>query len=332
MNNSANCHQDFEVGISVADQYFYGHGKLLLSGEYFVLDGSRALALPVSFGQSMSITYSVSYTPVLYWKSLDSDGNVWFEARFEFWRFDILDENQTKETIFLQKVLRQARKQNPHFLRDGVDVHVTTKLNFSRDWGLGSSSSLLYNIAQWAYVAPFELFFNISNGSGYDIACAQSKGPIVYEKRESGPKWSLVNFNPPFKDSLYFVYLGKKQDSKEAVEYYSVNRPYSPELITNLSAITNDMVDAQTLDQFDFLINAHEYLVSEGLNMPRVKDLLFEDFWGEMKSLGAWGGDFILVTSSRSANETKEYFSEKGYEVFFPFSELILSSSSRSLH
>ncbi len=57
---------------------------------------------------------------------------------------------------------------------------MNTHLDFPRDWGLGSSSTLINNVAQWAQVDPFDLHFKVSNGSGYDIACANEDSPIVY--------------------------------------------------------------------------------------------------------------------------------------------------------
>ena len=37
-------------------KYFYSPGKLLLTGEYVVLDGAKSLAIPTIFGQSLNIT------------------------------------------------------------------------------------------------------------------------------------------------------------------------------------------------------------------------------------------------------------------------------------
>ena len=34
---------------------FYSHGKLLITGEYLVLDGAKALAVPTVFGQDLSV-------------------------------------------------------------------------------------------------------------------------------------------------------------------------------------------------------------------------------------------------------------------------------------
>ena len=73
------------------DQSFYARGKLLLSGEYFVMDGAKALALPTQLGQHLMVTYKKSYSPCLQWKGVNSLGNTWFEAVFELWKFDLIE-------------------------------------------------------------------------------------------------------------------------------------------------------------------------------------------------------------------------------------------------
>src|SRR5690606_19200933 len=151
------------------DQQFYGHGKILLTGEYFVLEGALALALPTTVGQSLKVKHRHSHQPSLKWTSLDHAGKPWFEAEMEFWHFEPHTTNNMEVARDLQTILKQVRRQNPHFLRDELDVTIETKLEFPREWGLGSSSSLLYNVAQWAYVSPFELAMKSFGGSGYDI-------------------------------------------------------------------------------------------------------------------------------------------------------------------
>lgn len=312
------------------DQYFFGHGKLLLSGEYFVLDGAQALALPTKVGQSLSVKYSPSFSPKLTWKSFDLNGDLWFEATYEFWHFNCLDADVTPDRLFLQKVLKAARAQNTHFLRDDVDVYVETRLGFPLSWGLGSSSSLIYNVAQWAYVSAFELSFKTYGGSGYDIACAQSEGPITYRKGSSGPNWGPVTFEPVFKEQLYFVYLGQKQDSRTGIARYEERVPEERrgELAGQITKLTESMLASKTLAEFEEAIRAHESIVSEALELPRARDLHFSDYWGEVKSLGAWGGDFVLVTSERSLEETRSYFKEKGHNVFITYSDLICTTPS----
>ena len=62
-------------------QTFYSNGKLLLTGEYLVLDGAKALALPTKMGQNLQIATLES--PSIVWKSFDSDGSVWFQDELE---------------------------------------------------------------------------------------------------------------------------------------------------------------------------------------------------------------------------------------------------------
>ena len=306
-------------------QTFYGHGKILLSGEYFVMDGAKALAIPTSYGQTLQVEYRQNFQPKLHWKSYDSDGKLWFDSKFEFWHFDCLDKVPPQEALELQQILRQVRKQNSHFLRDQGDVLVKTCLDFPRNWGLGSSSTLIYNISQWAYVSPFELLFSTYGGSGYDIACAQSFGPILYEKKAKGPLWSLIEFNPPFKDHLYFIFLGEKTNTQRAIEIYNQKRPHAPGPIGEISQISQDMANTKDLKEFETLIAAHEKLISHCLDLAPVKTKLFPNYWGEIKSLGAWGGDFVMATSSKKSSETRQYFNNLGFTTFIPYCDMVYS-------
>lgn len=308
------------------DQYFYGHGKILLTGEYFVMDGAEALALPTTVGQSMKVKYRQSYQPTLNWKSVDHLGNVWFESDYEFWHFRPIKVQNNPKQDFVQKLLSSARLQNPHFLRDDVDVFVETKIEFPLEWGLGSSSTIIYNVAQWAYVSPFELLKKTIGGSGYDIACAQANGPIVFKIADYKPEWGSAVFDPPFKDQLFFVYLGNKQSSFDEVnKYKSMHVAHRNEIVQDITTLTREMVHTHELSTFNKIIVAHEDIISRALNYEKVKDRYFKDYWGEVKSLGAWGGDFVLVTSNRSVEETRNYFLEKGFQSFISYSEIIRS-------
>jgi len=316
-------------GVKSFDQNYFGHGKVLLSGEYFVLNGADALALPTQAGQSLSVKYEQSFDPSLSWSAYDSNGELWFEASYEFWNFNIISKKHASDekALFLQSLLRQARKQNKHFLRDDVNVHVETKLGFPRDWGLGSSSSLIYNLAQWAYISPFELLFKTTQGSGYDVACAQSNGSILYNLGESGPLWSPVLFDPSFKKQLYFIYLGKKQNTQDEItNYQSIPSPSSSQ-IDEISLLTRMMLTSTTVEDFSKVLSEHEEIISSFTNKTKVQDKFFSDFSGTIKSLGAWGGDFILAASSREKSYVKTYFQEKGFEVVIPYHKIILTES-----
>lgn len=306
------------------DQHFYGHGKLLLSGEYFVMDGASALALPTTVGQSMTVKYRQSYQPTLNWKSYDHTGKVWFESDYDFWQFKPIKDQENAKQDFVHQVLKAVRMQNPHFLRDDVDVFVETKIEFPIEWGLGSSSTFIYNVAQWAYVSPFELVKKTIGGSGYDIACAQAAGPIRFQVKEGKPQWELVSFNPSFKDDLYFIYLGNKQSSEsEVIKYSGMEIENKIQIVNEVSQLTKEMINASDLVTFNKVVAEHERVVGSALKYEKVKDKYFSDYWGEVKSLGAWGGDFILVTSDREPRETREYFENKGFTTLIPFSEIV---------
>lgn len=309
----------------MTENYFYGHGKLLLTGEYFVLDGARAIALPTKLGQRMHVKYRPSSDPKLFWKSYDTNNECWLETSFELWHFNIIGEENPAIKI-LQNILRQARALNIHFLREDQDVYVDTVLEFPLNWGLGSSSTLIYNIAQWAYVSPFELHTQSFGGSGYDIACAQSMGPITYERKGSLPRWGTVSFNPLFKDNLYFVYLNKKMNSRDGIKRYRDLVQEKAVHIKKINELTENMLEAVELREFEEYMIEHERLISGALDLPCIKETQFNDYWGQVKSLGAWGGDFVLVTSNRDEVSTKQYFKNKGHDVCLTFDELILQN------
>lgn len=312
---------------AVGEQFFYGHGKVLLTGEYLVLDGAEALALPTSVGQTMTIKHRHSYDPKLYWKSYDQGGREWFSATFEYWHFNCVD-NTSEEAKILQQILKQARKQNIHFLRDEMDVFVETRLEFNLNWGLGSSSTLLYNIAQWAYVSPFELQMKTLGGSGYDIACAQAMGPIIYQMPQSKlPKWESVDFNPIFKENLFFIYLGKKQNTNDAIaKYRQLEIDDKEKLVQAVNRITRKILKTMDLGEFNELIFEHEQLMSSILGIEPIKQARFADYHlGEIKSLGAWGGDFALISTTDAAR-AREYFLNRGIDIFISYDELILQT------
>ncbi len=310
---------------------FHAHGKLLLTAEYFVLDGALALALPVKLGQSLELRFTSDDLRLLHWRSLDDEGTCWFEAKFSPENFDALEATDPTIAERLQKILQEARNLNPAFLHDpdcGLRT-VNCGLTFPRLWGLGTSSTLIHLVSQWAEVDPFELSARSFGGSGYDIACAGSDGPILYKLENGQPRSERCDFYPNFHNSLYFIYLGKKQDSREGIRNYrltidDLRLTRLPALVAKVSDLTGRFLAAQTLAEFEDLIQQHEALVAETIGLPRAKSLFFNDFWGEVKSLGAWGGDFVLATSDRPAEETRRYFNEKGFEVFLPFDELIL--------
>ena len=177
-------------------------------------------------------------------------------------------------------------------------------------------------IAQWAEVDPYELLWNSFGGSGYDIACARASSPILYQLTEGKAKVYPIYYNPPFATSLFFVYLNKKQNSREGIALYQGLKKNKKPLVTQLSQLTEEIYRTLSLDSFSKLLSEHEAVLSSYLRLPTVKDSLFKDFSGTIKSLGAWGGDFVLAIGEESY--IKEYFISKGMQTILPFAQMIL--------
>ncbi|WP_296686116.1 GYDIA family GHMP kinase [Flavobacterium sp.] len=301
-------------------QTFYSNGKLLITGEYLVLDGAKGLALPTKMGQNLIV--KDANTGAIHWKSYDADGSVWFEDTLSF--EEIQNNNITPESVkaTLIKILQVANAMNPDVFSNSGGLSITTQLSFPRNWGLGTSSTLINNIAQWFQIDAFELLHKSFGGSGYDIACAQNNNPITYSIANGKPKVEQVVFEPEFSQNLYFVYLNQKRNSKSAIaEYHSNKTSQLSSYIATINELTQDTIAAATLEEFAQLLHQHETMLSALLKTETVKDTLFPDFDGTLKSLGAWGGDFVLAVSKENP---KPYFVAKGYETVIPYSEMIL--------
>ena len=297
---------------------FYSNGKLLLTGEYAILDGALGLALPTKFGQRLEV--SKGNDGLLAWKSYTHDHTIWLDVEYSLPNLEVNATNNLELALSLYNILAETKKLNPDFLGDKEGFFVETHLSFPNNWGLGSSSTLINNIAQWAKVDPYLLLKHTFGGSGYDIACAQHNNPILYHLEQENPMVEAVTFAPPFKDSLYFVHLNRKQNSREAIRNYRKRWFDKKDLLPKINAITKKMAKTQKPIVFEQLIHAHELLLSNVLGIAPVKEQ-FPDYFGSIKSLGAWGGDFILATGNE---KTPDYFKARGFDTVLPYGEMIL--------
>ncbi|MEO8772885.1 MAG: GYDIA family GHMP kinase [Gelidibacter sp.] len=301
-------------------QKFYSNGKLLITGEYLVLDGALALAIPTKYGQSLTV--EPFENSQLVWESFDHDGNLWFEANFSMQEgFQCLHGLDPLIADRLVDILKATKKQNPLFLNDASSLKIKTHLDFPTNWGLGTSSTLINNIAQWANIDPYKLLETTFGGSGYDIACAKHNTPITYQLEKNGRTIIERRFYPEFKDHLYFVHLNKKQNSRDGIATYKNNKGNTNLALSEINAITNDMISCTSLESFQFLMQSHEIIIADLIKQEPVKEMLFKDFKGSIKSLGAWGGDFVLVASEENP---QPYFKDKGYDTAIPYQEMIL--------
>jgi len=252
------------------------------------------------------------------------NNDLWFTTTLLLPDFRIANTNLPDLSETLRKILVAAKALNPHFLETKCEYQVTSAMDFDPQWGIGSSSSLISNIAYWANCDPFKLNYQIFNGSGYDIACARSSNPIVYELKDDQPQYRKANFYPSFQKQLYFVYLNQKQNSKESIRKLDLSN-ITAEHIKDISNLTIDIEHATNLETFQLKINEHEALIASITQQKPVKTVLFNDFSGSMKSLGAWGGDFVLAASSESDDNIFKYFKNKNLSTIFRYDEIVFS-------
>mgnify|MGYP005675337531 FL=1 len=295
---------------------FYSHGKLLITAEYAVLDGAKALAIPTKLGQSLEVKPIES--PEIRWKSFDHNGTLWFETILQLASFEANVTNETAKRLS-ECFLAIAKLQPGCFVaHNGFEMH--SRLEFPQNWGLGSSSTLINNLAQWAKVDAYKLLAATFGGSGYDIACAQHPYPITFQKNlKSSPKVEKAVFNPSFKDQLFFVHQNQKQNSRDAIAHYNTLKTTQSLDFSELNALTDALLVATTLEEFEVLMSKHETIVGNLIQHPPIKASHFSDFNGAIKSLGAWGGDFFLATGNNL-----QYFKDKGYTTIISFGEMVL--------
>ncbi|WP_395067338.1 GYDIA family GHMP kinase [Flavobacterium sp.] len=300
---------------------FYSNGKLLITGEYVVLDGAKALALPTKFGQNLIVEDAEN--DAFEWKSYDADGSIWYEDTILFKsvinneQFD--NSKSIKNTLI--EILHEAYLTNSDFITKSKGYKIATELTFPKFWGLGTSSTLINNIAQWLKIDAFRLLRNSFGGSGYDLACAQNDTAIIYQLVAEKPTVKNISFHPIFSDQLFFVYLNKKQSSKAAISSYYNKQPKIGKTIEIIDAITEILLNTTDPKEFAKAIIKHEVEMSQVLEQQTVQESLFTDFNGVIKSLGAWGGDFVLTISK---DNPTEYFKSKGYPVVIPYNDMIL--------
>lgn len=298
-------------------QRFYSHGKLLLTGEYVVLDGAKALAIPTKKGQSLEVTTTNTYK--LEWLSFLKDQTKWIDLEIELPLQNPSDSIDPVE-LRLKQILWETYKLKPALFESGLSLK--NKLEFDRSWGLGSSSTLINNIALWADIDAYELLKKTFGGSGYDIACASASGPITYKLDKGKPQIETATFDPTFKEELFFVHLNKKQNSRDSIRRYRATTTADLNtVIKDITHITNQLLQTKNLSGFEKLVNNHEKIISNLIKTPTIKEQLFPDYVRSIKSLGGWGGDFMLATGTES---DKIYFKDKGYTTILSYKEMIL--------
>jgi mevalonate kinase len=298
------------------------NGKLLLTGEYFVLDGVAGLAVPTKLGQTLTVS------PVkgegLNWEAYAKDGGQWFSGAFE--RGDWAGTQVQSEDVRagICRLLRAAEELKTGSTSQLIGTKVETRLEFDRHWGLGSSSTLVACLAKLLEVNPYELLAKTFGGSGYDLACAVTDVPIVYERSDPFPKVTKLDWRPEWVKGTVFVYRNQKQNSREGIRAYrskTVSEQSQREIGELTTALLSPTLDLRSAAQ---ILKRHEEVISQTIGLPTIQEELFVDFPGQLKSLGAWGGDFFWALSEETSDKVRVYFNERGYETVITYEDMVL--------
>lgn len=293
-------------------QSFFANGKLLLFGEYVVMRGVPALAFPTRFGQGLTLEPNTSWT----WKSFQHK-TEWFSMQFNN-QLRIISTTNEITAKKLMAILKDVFETQPTVLSQPLQFEA--HINFDRNWGFGTSATLIALLAQWAGIDPYILNERHFGGSSYDIASASADTPILYHKPTREVR--EIALNEQITSHLLFVYSGVKQNSVNEVRRFSEIQ-IQASIIKDFIDIVEKVGSCLSIEAFEMLMVRHEDLLSQVLLRKTIKSELFSDYPFAVKSLGAWGGDFFLA-SVRNMDEAITYFRKKGYKVFFSYSELAL--------
>lgn len=296
-------------------------GKLLISAEYMVLHGSTALALPLKKGQSLQ-RIPLDDRSRFTWNAYQEE-ELWFHAVFNPSTLNLVETSDPEKAEYLQKLLRACIALDPLFQKELFTCDVETRLDFSPSWGFGSSSTLTALMADWAEISPLDLHFMISEGSGYDVACAMARSAIMYSLPETGPRYRPVPFHPSFADQIYFVWLGTKQPTAQHLTEMAGRLSPGRDEVLRFSTLSQRMLQADELSEFQGLMEEHEALLSDLMKLERVAETHFPDLQGSVKSLGAWGGDFVMIASEQDPAALLNYLDALGFTTRFSYKDLI---------
>ena len=297
---------------------YRANGKLLLTGEYLVLHGAKALALPLKAGQQLVVSEDNSAESI-HWQAF-YDGTIWFSCELNSTDFSVMNTSHPEKAESLCKIFKTIKSLNPEF-KPKAGTEFETILESNPEWGFGSSSTLISLLSQWSGVDPFKLNELVFEGSGFDIACATADGPIFYTRNKSVDPISL---DYPFADQLFLVYSGIKKKTAAEVSTFMKESKVSTQQIEEGSILADEFSRCIDPYEFNLLIRQHEALISGLIDLLPVKSEFFGDFNGEIKSLGAWGGDFFLASTSLPFSGVKKYFENKGLTTVFRWDDLIL--------
>lgn len=294
-------------------QTYFAPGKILLAGEYTVLLGMEALAVPVKQGQWLE--FFAFSTPsnqprILYFKAIDSEGGCWIENKFDLdsqtWENPISDELES-----FNKVITMVPWD---FWEAQTSYRLETRLEFGRETGLGSSSTFIALMSECFRLDPQKLQEEIFKGSGYDVAVACLGKPLTFWRNEQGAHFRSWDLQPRLTEDWRVVFLGEKVDSRKSASAIidgletMLSEPFYKQQFERVLHIIRDADNTQSIEA---ALEMYQLLLAQLLEMntPYKQFNLTPVKQGLCKWLGAWGGDMLLVNNTLFEKELN-FFSD----------------------
>ena len=283
-------------------QTFFAPGKILLAGEYTVLLGLEAHAVPVKSGQWLEFfAYNTpeNQAPTVHFKALDEQGDIWLENTYdldsEAWR-----NAPARELDAFDKVLHLV---GDDFWEPQTSYRLETRLEFGRDTGLGSSSTFIALMSQCFRLDPQKLQEQIFAGSGYDVAVACLGKPLSFWRNEKGAHYRSWKLPASLTQDWHVVFLGEKVNSRKSASAILQKLQEilaEPFYKQQFERVLNIVRDAETTASLEAALEMYQLLLAQLLEMETpYKQLQLKPVkQGLCKWLGAWGGDMLLVNQT----------------------------------
>lgn len=296
----------------------FAQGKLLISGEYLVLDGAKAIAFPLKYGQSLKCS-ETSDAAVLHWQSFEEE-ELWLDLKLNKKTLEIVEVSDIERAGGVIKIIKEAQLLNKN--APALPDHMEVRSNFPFISGFGSSSTLIALMAHFFKVDVFQLSDATFGGSGYDVACAFHEGPLLYQNKKTEKVIQAVDLSDDITQYMFFVHSGQKMNSRNAIAHYrSQNEEVIASAVQEINTLSEQLLKASTFEELNNFGMASEKLLQGILKQASWNDV-FPDCPFTLKALGAWGGDYFMAIA-HNKEEVKNYFKKKNLNQILCYQELI---------
>lgn len=293
-------------------QSFFSHGKVLLCGEYAVLAGVEALALPVHLGQGLKVwEVPTQGNSKIIWQSLDLHGKSWFDCRIDSEIMHVHEASDDEIAKTLIHIFREIKTKNPDYF-DHKTIRLETNVEFNRAWGLGTSSTLVSLLNRWSGANAFALQQAGFGGSGYDVAVGLTGKPLVYWLENEEPNWEPWKLDSNLTNHWYLAFPGHKMNSRESLKSLKgklLEMQQDTLFLQQLSACIQTIKHPRSIPLLEAMLEMWQALISQYLGIPKAYDDLGikPSQGGLCKWLGAWGGDVLLVNEKILSENTSVF-------------------------